>query len=763
MASLPQVTLLTHLDLEPPPSQVRRPHRLAYSFPRIHTPPFTLSTKIASIEVRRPSRPLCGLGLSESDAAKPRAGGANAASSAVPSKHPRSVPSRAEHLSADTALPVVCLYSRPAGTRNCPPASGGLKLMWPRQEADWDSGVPLRYGEARKDSFLTATMPDTSTPAIAPANSLADTLQTAIVNAANDFKTLTSTLKAFESALKDFVNVSASDANSVTTAFSRALGTSEGRNREGGQAPERLTYVESINLKPSTDPALMEYLSGIAAKVTTLYNKSTVRPTQGAGLGASMHAPAPTDTNSGGKGKKRPAIFGEAPPPPKRQASEGETQRVQDIFAIPRDWNSDWTKISMISPLMKVCKGRIPPESALAIAMAFEFRPRNSANDNAVAANPTPLTEAGRVPCPPQAAPVPNSVAAPKPKPKAPVVHVPAPKDPTKLLRVVFSSAVSNIAHRREEKDVRDWIRDRLQRIGEEPNEVTTIRWHEGGVHLDIRFQVRPTVATRDHLNQESSWFANTYGTSRTATVDFYAPITRLAIKALRTENEATHEEFSTESIIAAIAQENTWITEHLLTAIQSPKPHWLNTHGGSGTFVFSVYDNRDGSASAGWCKKKLRVFGFEHTIQRHDVTPRVPLCDRCWHWQHPGTSCKQPKLFCAMCSLPHLTTDHPRFCIHPDCKKARLETLEVRTDCKHVYCANCDSMEHTPSSRDCPFSCHAGDKDAKQWFSKNQAKFSAQEMHQRGRAYDGKVAVDVEKRRRQSEGEPADDAEMHA
>ncbi|KAI0783905.1 hypothetical protein BC629DRAFT_1594035 [Irpex lacteus] len=642
-------------------------------------------------------------------------------------------------------------------------------------------------------------MPDTSTPAIAPANSLADTLQTAIVNAANDFKTLTSTLKAFESALKDFVNVSASDANSVTTAFSCALGSlfntwaglvqahdgqlqvllppslqqAKDAIERADKLQERLTYVESINLKPSTDPALMEYLSGIAAKVTTLYNKSTERPTQGAGLGASMHAPAPTDTNSGGKGKKRPAIFGEAPPPPKRQASEGETQRVQDIFAIPRDWNSDWTKISMISPLMKVCKGRIPPESALAIAMAFEFRPRNSANDNAVAANPTPLTYAATAlggpekqaafPAPPQAAPVPNSVAAPKPKPKAPVVHVPAPKDPTKLLRVVFSSAVSNIAHRREEKDVRDWIRDRLQRIGEEPNEVTTIRWHEGGVHLDIRFQVRPTVATRDHLNQESSWFANTYGTSRTATVDFYAPITRLAIKALRTENEATHEEFSTESIIAAIAQENTWITEHLLTAIQSPKPHWLNTHGGSGTFVFSVYDNRDGSASAGWCKKKLRVFGFEHTIQRHDVTPRVPLCDRCWHWQHPGTSCKQPKLFCAMCSLPHLTTDHPRFCIHPDCKKARLETLEVRTDCKHVYCANCDSMEHAPSSRDCPFSRHAGDKDAKQWFSKNQAKFSAQEMHQRGRAYDGKVAVDVEKRRRQSEGEPADDAEMHA
>lgn len=740
--------------------------------------------------------------------------------------------------------------------------------MWPRMEAEWDSGVPLRLCDTRKDWLcvldcvvynartcpiphsnykahspfctlcrlwpmsvrgwlktadttprgliqfpqhpslnhrfilsLTSTMSNTPAPAITPANSLADTLQTSISNAANDFKTLTATLKAYETALKDFVNASAPDANSVTTAFSHALGglfntwaglvqahdgqlqallppslqQAKAAIERADKLQERLTYVEGINLRPSTDPALMEYLSGIAAKVTTLYNKSTEKPAQSAGLGASMHAPAAVDINTGGKGRKRPAIFGEAPPPPKRQASDGEAQRVQDIFAIPREWSSDWAKIAMISPLMKVCKGKIPPESALAIATAFEFRPRSpaQANNSVAGATPAPVTFAATTgmqgsserqaafPVPPQ--PAPNTVATPKPKPKAPVVHVPAPKDPTKLLRVVFSSAVSNVAHRREEKDIQTWIRDRLQRIGEEPNEVVGIRWHEGGVHLDIRFQVRPTVATRDHLNQESSWFANTYGTSRSATVDFYAPITRLAIKALRTVNEATQEEFSTESIVAAIAQENTWITEHLLTAIQSPKPHWLNTHGGSGTFVFSVYDNKDGSASAGWCKKKLRVFGFDHTIERHDVTPRIPLCDRCWHWQHPGSSCKQSKLFCAKCSLPHLTTDHPRFCIHPDCKSARIETLEVRTNCEHVYCANCDTMEHAPSSRDCPFSRRAGDKDAKQWFTKNQAKFSAQEMHQRGRSYDGKVAVDVEKRRRESEGVPVTDAEMHA
>lgn len=201
-----------------------------------------------------------------------------------------------------------------------------------------------------------------------------------------------------------------------------------------------------------------------------------------------------------------------------------------------------------------------------------------------------------------------------------------------------------------------------------------------------------------------------------------------------------------------------------MILSIQSPKPFWMNTQGGSGTFIFSVYDSRDGSATAGWCKKKLRVFGIEHTISRHDLTPRIPLCDRCWHWQHTGGACRQSKLFCPKCSLPHVEADHPRFCVHPDCQKARIETLKARTSCTHVYCANCDSSEHAPSARECPFNRHANDRDAKSWFSKNPPKFSANEMHQQGKVYDGKVAVEVESRRLLSEGVPGnDEEEMHA
>ncbi|EKM48516.1 uncharacterized protein PHACADRAFT_108819 [Phanerochaete carnosa HHB-10118-sp] len=250
-------------------------------------------------------------------------------------------------------------------------------------------------------------------------------------------------------------------------------------------------------------------------------------------------------------------------------------------------------------------------------------------------------------------------------------------------------------------------------------------------------------------------------GTARSATVDFYTPVTRIAVKALRTRRPGTDLELASEDIISAIAQENAWVAGQLLQHNQSPRPFWMDATGGSGTFVFAAYDNRDGTVSEGWCKKRLRVFGVEHSIQRHDTTPRVPLCDRCWHWEHTGGSCRAAKLFCSRCSLPHVDVDHARFCVHPDCQQARLDTLVVRTSCSHVYCASCDSVDHAPSSRECPYSRRAGDRDAKKWFSRHPAAFSAQDMRQRGKMYDGEVAVETEKQHRQAQAgvpEPDDD-----
>ncbi|KAI0688238.1 hypothetical protein BC835DRAFT_1419348 [Cytidiella melzeri] len=548
------------------------------------------------------------------------------------------------------------------------------------------------------------------------------------------------------------------------------------REREA-QRVELVNQVQALTARlsaaeaalPSNDSILMEHITGIAAKVSSLadqWHKGQSLPPQTNGSFASIHAPGSDERQAGGKSKKRPAtpaIFGDEQPA-KRQASATEAQRVQDPYAVPRDW--DWEKINAISPLMKVCKGRIPPESALAITKAFEFRLRSTTahpttvpTESYASAAAAPGTPAGQ-PQGPSTSPA-KSKPPPPPKPKAPVVHVPAPKDQTKLLRVVFSSAITNLSHRRSEVDVRGWVRETFARHGDEANEVCGLHWHEGGVHVDIRFQTRPTVAARDHLGQGLDWLANTQGSARTATIDFYTPITRLEVRALRTHNPATQQELSAEDIISAIKQENAWISECVLTHIQSPRPFWIDSRGGSGTFVFAVYDNRDGSVSAGWCKRRLRVLGGEHVLCRHDLTTRVPLCDKCWHWQHPGSMCKSGKLFCAKCSLPHLEVDHPRYCVHPECQRTRLETLEVRTNCSHVYCANCDSTDHAPSSRECPFSKHAGERDAKRWFEKNPPKFSAHDLLKRGRSYDGEVAVDVEKRRRLSGDRPADDQEM--
>ncbi|KAI0696354.1 hypothetical protein BC835DRAFT_1414333 [Cytidiella melzeri] len=365
---------------------------------------------------------------------------------------------------------------------------------------------------------------------------------------------------------------------------------------------------------PSNNSVLMEHITGISAKVLLLvdqWHKGQAPPPQPNRIFASIHAPHSDEKQAGGKSKKMafqlrltdsgittahsslpldvlntfgwlykkcpaaPAIFGEEQPA-KWQASTNEAQQVQDPYAIPRDW--DWDKISAISPLMKGHSGRpcLIPTRLYATATA------------------APANPAGQ----PQGPPNPAAKATPpaQTKPKAPVVHVPAPKDSTKLLQVAFSTAVSNLTHQQNELDVREWAWGILAHYGEEANNVFGLHWHDGGVHVDIRFQTRPTVASCNYLGQELEWFANIQGSARTATIDFYNPITQLAGGALRTHNAATQQELSIESIISTINQENPWISECVLTHIQSPKPFWIDPRGGSGTFVFTVYNNRDGS-----------------------------------------------------------------------------------------------------------------------------------------------------------------------
>ncbi|KAI0694258.1 hypothetical protein BC835DRAFT_1306358 [Cytidiella melzeri] len=128
----------------------------------------------------------------------------------------------------------------------------------------------------------------------------------------------------------------------------------------------------------------------------------------------------------------------EAHRPAKQQALATKAQRVQDPYTVPHDW--DWEKINAISSLMKVCKGRIPPELALAITKAFEFclkstpaHPTTVLTESYALAAAAPGTSAGQ-PQGPSTSPA-KSKPPPPLKPKAPVVHVPALKDQTKLLR----------------------------------------------------------------------------------------------------------------------------------------------------------------------------------------------------------------------------------------------------------------------------------------------------------------------------------------
>ncbi|KAI0693428.1 hypothetical protein BC835DRAFT_1415949 [Cytidiella melzeri] len=469
---------------------------------------------------------------------------------------------------------------------------------------------------------------------------------------------------------------------------------------------------------PSNNSVLMEHITGISAKVSSLadqWHKTRVPSPQMNGIFASVHAPSPDKKQAGGKGKKRPAIFGEEQPA-KRQASVSETQRMQDPYAILRDW--DWEKISAISSLMKVCNGRIPPESALAIAKAFEFRPREASPPSTLApagsyaaATAAPAASAGQ----PQGPPAPPTKASPpaQAKPKAPVVHVPARKDHTKLLHV---------------PDVCEWARGLFTRYGKEANEVCGLHWHEGGVHVDIRFQTRPTVAARDYLAQELVWLANVQGLSRTATIDFYTPITRLAIRALRTHNPATQHELTVESIILAIKQENAWISECVLTHIQSPKPFWVNSRGGSGTFVFAAYDNRDGSESSTSCAAMTSLPGsLSATSAGIGSIPVAPA--------RAGRSSAQ--------NAPSLTWRPTT----PDIASIKTANALASRPWRRKRCA---PMCTAPT--------------ATQWDMlrplENAHIFTVQDLLKNRCPYNGEVAVDVEKRRRLSgEGPAVDDA----
>jgi hypothetical protein len=264
---------------------------------------------------------------------------------------------------------------------------------------------------------------DTSDNDNSPASAwLAATLQAALGEATDQFRTLLSTMKAYDDTLGAVFDATADNSTSGTSSFSATLGAlfeawvARVQKHEGqlavllppsvqqsrsqrdeavhqvGVLGEKLAYLESLSVRPSGDSVLMEHLSGIATKVTSFADrcqKALDGPARPPGLSASDHAVGVGGTAEG-KSKKRPAIFGEDPPV-KRSVSDAEVQRVQDLYAIPRDW--DWTKITKISPLMKACKGRIPPESALLIADAFEFRPRGAspATGGPVVAGAPPL------------------------------------------------------------------------------------------------------------------------------------------------------------------------------------------------------------------------------------------------------------------------------------------------------------------------------------------------------------------------------------
>lgn len=131
-------------------------------------------------------------------------------------------------------------------------------------------------------------------------------------------------------------------------------------------------------------------------------------------------------------------------------------------------------------------------------------------------------------------------------------------------------------------------------------------------------------------------------------------------------------------------------------------------------TMVYlNIADSVSGSRAKALLSQVVQIGQFVCPFRAAWANPRSALCQRCWRWGHPTSTCHAPQGRCPICSGPHRKKHHRMFvgC----CKgspKAIPPVLPMAFGmlCLHPpRCINC-CKGHTADSRQCNFWCHQFD-----------------------------------------------------
>ena len=195
-----------------------------------------------------------------------------------------------------------------------------------------------------------------------------------------------------------------------------------------------------------------------------------------------------------------------------------------------------------------------------------------------------------------------NATANPKSamsKAKERATHLQAPKESTKLLRVIYDGGEANdSAKGLTLQQVQGYVEDLLRRLGLQANPVLALRWTQPYL-LDITFTQRPSDVLQDALSTRAVWFLNLPANESIdkytwPIVDYYIPTALLTIKQVSIlTNVGTI--VSTAEVYQELVGRNDFLSENILAFEQSPKLTIGKPTGDKADVSFAVLDSPKG------------------------------------------------------------------------------------------------------------------------------------------------------------------------
>ncbi|KAI0945351.1 hypothetical protein AcW1_001593 [Taiwanofungus camphoratus] len=198
--------------------------------------------------------------------------------------------------------------------------------------------------------------------------------------------------------------------------------------------------------------------------------------------------------------------------------------------------------------------------------------------------------------------------------------------------------------------------------------------------------------------------------------LDWAHVITQMAIKAFPLYREGSRVEYTTLEVFQELVRNNEWAEELVLHPHHSPKARYQSASGGSGLFIFAIFDTRSGSTAIRIMKKPVRLFGKTYRLQPWTETSAVPLCLRCWRWGHIAPLCQSTHECCVKCGEPHILALHEEKASCCAQRRAAMSVTTIACPPEHASCPNCGKSGDDGHQADSPKCQWAKKRRDQQW-----------------------------------------------